>query len=53
MLFSPYQTNPLNYEPLREILAAQIDIEAVRACRAFRVFVTATNVRTGRPRVFD
>lgn len=53
VLFSPYQTNPLNYEPLREILAAQIDIEAVRACRAFRVFVTATNVRTGRPRVFD
>ncbi len=51
-LFSPYQTNPLNYHPLRDILAAQIDIEAVRACRALRVFVTATNVRTGRPRVF-
>jgi NTE family protein len=51
-LFSPYQTNPLNHHPLREILADQIDIEAVRACRALRVFVTATNVRTGRPRVF-
>jgi NTE family protein len=51
-LFSPYQTNPLNHNPLRDILAAQIDIEAVRACRALRVFVTATNVRTGRPRVF-
>jgi NTE family protein len=51
-LFSPYQTNPLNHHPLREILAGQIDIEAVRACRALRVFVTATNVRTGRPRVF-
>jgi NTE family protein len=53
LLYSPYQTNPLNYQPLRKILAAQIDIEAVRACRAIRVFVTATNVRTGRPRVFD
>jgi NTE family protein len=52
-LFSPYQTNPLNHHPLRDILADQIDMEAVRACRALRVFVTATNVRTGRQRVFD
>ncbi len=52
-LLSPYQTNPLNHHPLRDILADQIDIEAVRACRAIRVFVTATNVRTGRPRVFS
>ncbi|MBV1799900.1 patatin-like phospholipase family protein [Siccirubricoccus sp. G192] len=51
-LFSPYQTNPLNLQPLRDILAGQIDIEAVRACEAIRLFVTATNVRTGRPRVF-
>lgn len=51
-LFSPYQTNPLNHHPLRDILARQIDIEAVRACRALRLFITATNVRTGRPRVF-
>ncbi|MGH7034393.1 MAG: patatin-like phospholipase family protein [Stellaceae bacterium] len=52
-LFSPYQTNPLNHHPLRDILANQIDIEAVRACRALRLFVTATNVRTGRARVFS
>jgi NTE family protein len=52
-LFSPYQTNPLNHHPLRDILASQIDIEAVRACRALRLFITATNVQTGRPRVFD
>jgi len=51
-LFSPYQTNPLNHHPLREILADQIDIEKVRGCRALQLFVTATNVRTGRPRVF-
>lgn len=51
-LFSPYQTNPSNYHPLRTILAEQVDVEAVRACRTLRVFVTATNVRTGRPRVF-
>jgi NTE family protein len=52
-LFSPYQTNPLNHHPLRDILADQIDMEAVRACRALRIFVTATNVRTGRPRIFS
>ncbi len=52
-VFSPYQTNPLNLAPLRDILAQQIDIEAVRASEALRLFVTATNVRTGRGRVFD
>jgi NTE family protein len=51
-LLSPYQANPLNHHPLRDILADQIDMDAVRACQALRVFVTATNVRTGRPRVF-
>jgi NTE family protein len=51
-LFSPYQTNPLNHHPLRAILADQIDMDAVRACQALRIFVTATNVRTGRPRIF-
>ncbi len=52
-LFSPYQTNPLNYQPLRDILKRQIDIEALRACDSIQVFVTATRVRTGRARVFD
>jgi NTE family protein len=52
-LFSPYQTNPLDHRPLRDILTSQIDIEAVRACRALRLFITATNVRTGRARVFS
>lgn len=51
--FSPYQLNPLNHQPLRELLAKEIDIEAVRRCESLRVFVSATNVRTGRPRVFD
>src|SRR5574340_734951 len=51
-LLSPYQVNPINYQPLRQILAAQIDIDAVRACQTLRLFITATNVRTGRPRVF-
>lgn len=52
-MFSPYQLNPFDHHPLRDLLASQIDIEAVHTCRQLRVFVTATNVRTGRPRVFD
>jgi NTE family protein len=51
-LYSPYQTNPFDIHPLREILSRQIDIEAVRDPKGIRIFITATNVRTGRPRVF-
>ena len=50
-LFSPYDLNPGGFNPLREILAETIDFE--RLARApIKVFVTATNVRTGRGHVF-
>jgi NTE family protein len=52
-VLSPYQTNPLNVHPLRIILSEQIDVNAVRACESIRLFVSATNVRTGRARIFD
>jgi len=51
-VLSPYQLNPLNINPLRELIVEQIDFERVNHCRAVQLFVTATNVRTGRPRVF-
>ncbi len=51
-LLSPYQFNPLDFNPLRDIVAECIDFDAVRACDRLQVFVTATNVRTGKPRVF-
>jgi NTE family protein len=50
--FSPYELNPLNINPLRDLVAARIDFERVNRCTALKVFVTATNVRTGRGRVF-
>jgi NTE family protein len=50
-LFSPYDLNPGGPNPLREILAQSIDFQ--RLARApIKVFITATNVRTGRGRVF-
>lgn len=51
-VFSPYELNPLNLNPLRDLLEALVDFERVRRCSALKVFVTATNVRTGRPKVF-
>ncbi|MFG1289332.1 patatin-like phospholipase family protein [Xanthobacter versatilis] len=50
-MFSPYQYNPLGGNALAPILAKQIDFERLRAS-SIKVFITATNVRTGRPRVF-
>ena len=50
-LFSPYDLNPRGANPLREILDECVDFERV-AKSPIRLFVTATNVRTGRGRVF-
>ena len=51
-VLAPSQFNPFDINPLRDLLAQTIDFERVNACRATKVFVTATNVRTGRGRIF-
>lgn len=50
--FSPHQFNPLDINPLRDVLASEVDFTRVRACDKLRVFVSATQVRTGRLREF-
>lgn len=50
--FSPYELNPLDINPLRDLVAREVDFERVNGCAALKVFVTATNVRTGRGRTF-
>ncbi|HRN87276.1 patatin-like phospholipase family protein [Hyphomicrobium sp.] len=50
-LFSPYDLNPGNANPLRDILREMIDFERLRSS-PIRLFITATNVRTGRGRIF-
>ena len=53
---SPYQTNPLDINPLRRLLEREVDFDAlchVRGARGPRVFVCATNVRTGRGEIFS
>lgn len=50
--FSPAQLNPFDINPLREIIAAQVDFERLRAHCPLRLFVAATNANTGRLRLF-
>jgi NTE family protein len=50
-LFSPFDLNPRGVNPLRDVLADCVDFGRV-AKSPIRLFVTATNVRTGRGRVF-
>lgn len=52
-IVSPYQTNPLDLNPLRDIVDQEIDFAKVRACDAIKLFIAATNVHTGRIEVFD
>ena len=50
--FSPYQTNPLNINPLRDAIDALIDFDRVRACTDVEIFISATNVWTGKVVIF-
>jgi NTE family protein len=52
-LLSPYQFNPFNVNPLRSVLEQSIDLDAIRMSRCpVKVSVCATNVRTGKVKVF-
>lgn len=51
-LMGPVRESPLTVNPLRNFLTATIDFERVRACEELAVFVSATNVRSGRGKVF-
>lgn len=51
-VLSPYEFNPLNINPLRDLLGHLVDFDRVRACSELNVFVSATHVRTGKARIF-
>lgn len=50
---SPYDFNPFNINPLRDVLEREVDFEALRKNRDIRIFLSATNVHTGKVRVFQ
>jgi len=51
-VLTPYDTNPLGINPLRDFLDGIIDFKRVRREEGIRLFIAATNVRSGRIRVF-
>src|SRR5258708_11213812 len=51
-LTSPYRLNPLNINPLRGLIESLVDFSAVRKSKTLKLFISATNVRTGKIKVF-
>ncbi len=51
--FSPYDFNPLNLNPLKGVIEGFVDFEAVRGYTKLALYVSATNVTTGRLRIFS
>ena len=51
-MFSPYQFNPTNVNPLKDILEDLVDFEELKRYNKKKLFVCATNVKTNRARVF-
>jgi NTE family protein len=50
--WSPYDFNPLNINPLKDLIERFVDFEALRSPGKLKLFISATNVFTGRLRVF-
>jgi NTE family protein len=51
-LFTPYDFNPLNINPLKGIIERFVDFDALRSSGGLKLFISATNVFTGRLRIF-
>ena len=51
-LMSPYQLNPGNYNPLQQVLEQTVDFARLRRQAPVKLFLSATNVRTGKVRIF-
>jgi NTE family protein len=50
--FSPSQFNPLDLNPLRELLNRQVDFDRLRERSPFKLFVGTTQASTGKLRIF-
>ena len=50
--FSPYEFNPFDMNPLRDIVAGFFDFDVINKAKSPRLFLSATNVRTGLPKIF-
>jgi NTE family protein len=52
-MMSPYQFNPFNLNPLSDLLDDLVDFDRLRQCDKVKLFISATNVQTGKVRVFE
>ena len=52
-LFSPYQFNPFNYNPLKNLLESTIDFQQLKTTDKVKLFICATNVQTGKVKIFE
>jgi NTE family protein len=50
---SPYQLNPLDTNPLRDLLNDRFDFDRLRRDEAIRLFVCATNLQNNKLRIFE
>jgi NTE family protein len=51
-VMSPYNFNPFNYNPLRDILENLIDFKELQLYNKKKLFICATNVKTNRAKIF-
>lgn len=52
-VFSPYQLNPFNLNPLRTLLEEKIDFDCIRHRSSIKLNICATNVETCKVRIFE
>ncbi len=52
-LVSPYEFNPLNINPLRDLVAENVDFDRLHKSGDMTLFISATNVHTGKVKVFN
>ncbi|MDD5169135.1 MAG: patatin-like phospholipase family protein, partial [Syntrophales bacterium] len=50
---SPYQWNPAKLNPLKDLLLDMIDFEAIQREKIYKLFLTATNIRTSKVKIFS
>ncbi len=51
-MFSPYELNPLQIDPLKDVIASSFDFDALRKFKDVKVYLCATHVKTGKLRIF-
>ncbi|MBP7000890.1 patatin-like phospholipase family protein [Amaricoccus sp.] len=52
-VLSPYQFNPTNYHPMRSIVTGMMNYDAIARDAWPKLFICATNVRSGKIKVFS